>query len=276
LSTGFSHIRHIWISEPLEGSHDERTINLAYDKIEKVLLSFSIDLTSAKEGALDPSRPIKINGKTVPIADLPKDAYSLKVVEKSDIDVTDLVKYSANGTNNVFEVFYRGGKQGFGKGGNVGTLKLSLKIEVPSDDTKKAAPVMVSPKTKFCMFCQRNIPDDSVCCPYCCQRQPSGGVAGQTKKCVNCGVMLPASARFCKSCGREQPATGKSTDDKTSAPTTPKPTDVKTPTPTPTTSTATATTPKPADDKTPTAPGTAGTNTKPSADKTTSETKPST
>jgi len=276
LSTGFSHIRHIWISEPLEGSHDERTINLAYDKIEKVLLSFSIDLTAAKEGALDPSRPIKINGKTVPIAELPKDAYSLKVVEKSDIDVTDLVKYSANGTNNVFEVFYRGGKQGFGKGGNVGTLKLSLKIEVPSDDTKKAAPVMVSPKTKFCMFCQRNIPDDSVCCPYCCQRQPSGGVAGQTKKCVNCGVMLPASARFCKSCGREQPATGKSTDDKTSAPTTPKPTDVKTPTPTPTTSTATATTPKPADDKTPTAPGTAGTNTKPSADKTTSETKPST
>ena len=276
MSTGFSHIRHIWISEPLEGSHDERTINLAYDKIEKVLLSFSIDLTAAKEGALDPSRPIKINGKTVPIADLPKDAYSLKVVEKSDIDVTDLVKYSANGTNNVFEVFYRGGKQGFGKGGNVGTLKLSLKIEVPSDDTKKAAPVMVSPKTKFCMFCQRNIPDDSVCCPYCCQRQPSGGVAGQTKKCVNCGVMLPASARFCKSCGREQPATGKSTDDKTSTPTTPKPTDVKTPTPTPTTSTATATTPKPSDDKTPTAPGTAGTNTKPSADKTTSETKPST
>jgi len=272
LSTGFSHIRHIWISEPLEGSHDERTINLAYDKIEKVLLSFSIDLTAAKEGALDPSRPIKINGKTVPIADLPKDAYSLKVVEKSDIDVTDLVKYSANGTNNVFEVFYRGGKQGFGKGGNVGTLKLSLKIELPSDDTKKAAPVMVSPKTKFCMFCQRNIPADSVCCPYCCQRQPSGGVAGQTKKCVNCGVMLPASARFCKSCGREQPATGKSTDDKTSTPTTPKPTDLKTPTPTQTT--GSATTPKPADDKTPTAPGTAGTTTKPSADKTTSETKP--
>ena len=263
MATAFSHIRHIWISEPLEGSHDERTINLAYDKIEKVLLSFSIDLTAAKEGALDSSRPIKINGKTVPIADLPKDAYSLKVVEKSDIDVTDLVKYSANGTNNVFEVFYRGGKQGFGKGGNVGTLKLFLKIEVPSDETKKVAPVMVSPKTKFCMFCQRNIPDDSVCCPYCCQRQPSGGVAGQTKKCVNCGVMLPASARFCKSCGREQPATGKSTDDKTPTATTPKPTEVKTPT---------VTTPKPADDKTPT---TTGTTTKPSDDKTSSETKPS-
>jgi RNA polymerase subunit RPABC4/transcription elongation factor Spt4 len=266
LSAGFSHIRHIWISEPLEGSHDERTINLAYDKIEKVMLSFSIDLTSAKEGALDPSRPIKINGKTVPIADLPKDAYSLKVVEKSDIDVTDLVKYSANGTNNVFEVFYRGGKQGFGKGGNVGTLKLFLKIEVPSDETKKVAPVMVSPKTKFCMFCQRNIPDDSVCCPYCCQRQPSGGVAGQTKKCVNCGVMLPASARFCKSCGREQPATGKSTDDKTPTATTPKPTELKTPT---------VTTPKPADDKTPATTGTTGTTTKPSDDKTPSETKPS-
>jgi Double zinc ribbon len=267
MAAAFSHIRHIWISEPLEGSHDERTINLAYDKIEKVLLSFSIDLTAAKEGALDPSRPIKINGKTVPIADLPKDAYSLKVVEKSDIDVTDLVKYSANGTNNVFEVFYRGGKQGFGKGGNVGTLKLFLKIEVPSDETKKVAPVMVSPKTKFCMFCQRNIPDDSVCCPYCCQRQPSGGVAGQTKKCVNCGVMLPASARFCKSCGREQPATGKSTDDKTPTATIPKPTEVKTPT---------VTTPKPADDKTPTTTtGTTGTTTKPSDDKTSSETKPS-
>ncbi len=270
MSTGFSHIRHIWISEPLEGSHDERTINLAYDKIEKILLSFSIDLTSAKDGALDPSRPIKINGKTVPIPDLPKDAYSLKVVEKSDIDVTDLVKYSTNGTNNVFEVFYRGGKQGFGKGGNVGTLKLFLKIEVPSDDTKKAAPVMISPKTKFCMFCQRNIPDDSVCCPYCCQRQPSGGIAGQTKKCVNCSVMLPASARFCKSCGREQPATGKSTEDKTPTSTTPKPTDVKTPTPTPTTA-------KPTEDKTQTT-GTAGTpatTTKPSDDKTSNETKPS-
>jgi RNA polymerase subunit RPABC4/transcription elongation factor Spt4 len=274
LSTGFSHIRHIWISEPLEGSHDERTINLAYDKIEKVLLSFSIDLTSAKEGALDPSRPIKINGKTVPITDLPKDAYSLKVVEKSDIDVTDLVKYSANGTNNVFEVFYRGGKQGFGKGGAVGTLKLSLKIEVPSDETKKAAPVMISPKTKFCMFCQRNIPDDSVCCPYCCQRQPSGGVAGQTKKCVNCSVMLPASARFCKSCGREQPATAKSTDDKTPTPTTPKPTDVKTPTASTTkptdVKTPTPTTPKPTDDKTPGAP-----TPKPTDDKTPGATKPS-
>jgi hypothetical protein len=273
LSAGFSHIRHIWISEPLEGSHDERTINLAYDKIEKVLLSFSIDLTAAKEGALDPSRPIKINGKTVPIADLPKDAYSLKVVEKSDIDVTDLVKYSANGTNNVFEVFYRGGKQGFGKGGSVGTLKLFLKIEVPSDETKKAAPVMIAHKTKFCMFCQRNIPDDSVCCPYCCQRQPSGGVAGQTKKCVNCSVMLPASARFCKSCGREQPATAKSTDDKTP---TAKPTDGKTPTATTATTattakpndgkTPTATAAKPIDDKTPTA--------KPTDDKTPSATKP--
>ena len=271
MSAAFSHIRHIWISEPLEGSHDERTINLAYDKIEKVLLSFSIDLTSAKEGALDPSRPIKINGKTVPIADLPKDAYSLKVVEKSDIDVTDLVKYSANGTNNVFEVFYRGGKQGFGKGGSVGTLKLFLKIEVPLDETKKAAPVTIAPKTKFCMFCQRNIPDDSVCCPYCCQRQPSGGVAGQTKKCVNCSVMLPASARFCKSCGREQPATAKSTDDKTLA----KPTDGKTPTattakPTDDKTPTTATTAKPTDNKTPTIATTA----KPTDDKTPSATKP--
>ena len=85
--------------------------------MRKYLLSFSIDLTSAKEGALDPSRPIKINGKTVPIADLPKDAYSLKVVEKSDIDVTDLVKYSANGTNNVFEVFYRGANKDLVKAG---------------------------------------------------------------------------------------------------------------------------------------------------------------
>ena len=115
---------------------------------------------------------------------------------------------------------------------------------------------MITPKTKFCMFCQRNIPDDSVCCPYCCQRQPSGGVAGQTKKCVNCSVMLPASARFCKSCGREQPATAKSTDDKTPTSTTPKPTDVKTPTataqPKPTdVKTPTPTTPKPTDDKTP-------------------------
>jgi double zinc ribbon protein len=199
------------MGEQLEGTHDERTVNLAYDKIEKVLMDFSIDLGGSKDGALDPSRPIKINGAPVPIPDLPKDAYSLKYVEKSDIDVTELVKYSTVGVNNLFEVFYRGGEASKGKFGislgnkaqSVGTLKLSLKVFVPSEEA--AAPVVAAQKTKFCMFCQRNIPDDSVCCPYCCQRQPSGGVAGQTKKCVNCGVMLPPSARFCKSCGREQP-----------------------------------------------------------------------
>ena len=174
-------------------------------KLRKYSLSFSIDLTSAKEGALDPSRPIKINGKTVPIADLPKDAYSLKVVEKSDIDVTDLVKYSANGTNNVFEVFYRGGKQGFGKGGSVGTLKLSLKIEVPSEDTKKATSSHDFPKNKILHVLSAEHTRRFRVLSLLLQRQPSGGVAGQTKKCVNCGVMLPASARFCKSCGREQP-----------------------------------------------------------------------
>ena len=95
--------------------------------------------------------------------------------------MTDLIKYSANGTNNVFEVFYRGGKQGFGKGGNVGTLKLFLKIEVPSDETKKVAPVMVSPKTKFCMFCQRNIPDDSVCCPTAAKGSPAAALQVKQK-----------------------------------------------------------------------------------------------
>ena len=196
-------MRHIWQGEPLEGNHDERTINMAYDKIEKVFLNFTIDLTPSTEGSLDGSRPIKINGKTVSIPELPKDAYSLKIVEKSDIDVTDFIKYSTAGVNNVFEVFYRS-RKGFGKSKNVGTLKLFLKVQVPPETVEKA-PTVSAPKTKFCMMCQRNIPDDSVCCPYCCQRQPSGGVAGQTKKCVNCSVMLPPSARYCKSCGREQP-----------------------------------------------------------------------
>jgi RNA polymerase subunit RPABC4/transcription elongation factor Spt4 len=218
---------------------------LAYDDIEKVLLNFTIDLTASKDGALDSSRPIKINGKNVAIPDLPKDAYSLKIVEKSDIDVTQLLKYSPSGVNNSIEVFYRGTK-GFGKGGTIGTLNLSLKIQVPGGKTEKV-PVASAPKTKFCMLCQRNIPDDAVCCPYCCQRQPSGGVAGQTKKCVNCGVMLPASARYCKSCGREQPAMAKSTEERTGT-STPKPPGEKTPTQSPTVP------PKPGEDKTPTVP----------------------
>jgi hypothetical protein len=200
------------MGEQLEGDHDERIVNLAYDKIEKVLMDFSIDLGAAKEGAMDPSRPMKINGAAVLIPDMPKDAFSLKYVEKLGIDVTGLVKYSATGENNKIEVFYRGGGGSGGKFGSfggkktsaVGTLKLSLKIFVPMEKTA-AAPVIAAQKTKFCMFCQRNIPDDSVCCPYCCQRQPSGGVAGQLKKCVNCSVMLPSSARYCKACGREQP-----------------------------------------------------------------------
>jgi hypothetical protein len=212
--SAFSHLRHIWMSEPLEGNHDERTVNLAYDDIEKALLSFTIDLSASKDGALDSSRPIKINGKNIPIPDLPKDAYSLKIVEKTDIDVTEALKFSPSGANNKIEIFYRGGAKGFGKGGSVGTLNLSLKIHVPGGKSEKV-PVVSASKTKFCMLCQRNIPDDSVCCPYCCQRQPSGGVAGQAKKCVNCSVMLPASARFCKSCGREQPAIGRSPDERT-------------------------------------------------------------
>jgi hypothetical protein len=200
------------MGEQLEGDHDERIVNLAYDKIEKVLMDFSIDLGAAKEGAMDPSRPMKINGAPVPIPDMPKDAFSLKYVEKSGLDVTELVKYSASGENNKIEVFYRGGGDGSGgkfgsllskKTSTVGTLKLSLKIFVPGKEV--VAPVVAAQKTKFCMFCQRNIADDSVCCGYCCQRQPSGGVAGQLKKCVNCSVMLPPSARYCKSCGREQP-----------------------------------------------------------------------
>lgn len=202
LSVSYSHPRHIWTGQPVGEPPEIKFINLAYEKIDKVLLSFSIDLTSSKDAALDPSRPIRINDQPVNIPDLPRDPYSLSYVERNDIDVTDLVRYSANGVNNKIEVFYRIRERRLMKK-QFGMLKLSLKIFLPAEESEVQQPVYASPKTKFCMFCQRNIPEDSVCCPYCCERQIAGGA--NPKKCVNCSEMLPPRARFCKKCGNSQP-----------------------------------------------------------------------
>jgi len=152
---------------------------------------------------LDPSRAIRINDQTVQFAErLPMDQYSLSYVERNDVDVTELIKYSATGINNKIEVFFNIRERRLIKK-QIGMLKLSLKIFLPAEEGEVQQPIYAAPKTKFCMFCQRNIPDDSVCCPYCCERQIAGGA--NPKKCVNCSEMLPPRANFCKKCGNSQP-----------------------------------------------------------------------
>lgn len=194
--------RHVWLNEQIKGNPAVKFINLAYDEIEKITLSFLIDLTSSQKSALDASRPIRINDNIVNIADLPKDPYSLSYIERSDIDVTNLLRYSPKGENNKIEVFYRGG------GGNLlrlkkpsGILNMTLTFFLPEKvvETKQSK----IENYMFCIFCRKEIPDVSKYCLHCGVKQEGGG--RDIKSCVTCNISLPSNARFCRSCGSTQP-----------------------------------------------------------------------
>jgi len=197
------HSRKIWVNENILENPEVRIINLKYEKIEKILLSFSIDVTYSSNNYLDPSRPIKINGENVKIPDMPRDPHSLSFVEKKDIDVTDMFRYSVDGRDNRIEIFFRLNQKGwFLKKNEYGKIDLELSIYLPQTQTKSDDGPL---KFIFCIFCRKEIPDYSKFCLHCGRKQEGAG--REIKKCTTCSESLPDVAIYCKNCGSSQPKT---------------------------------------------------------------------
>lgn len=191
-------VRDVWPADtPLEIPIRVRRINLAYEEIEKILLYFKFKSTS--RSFLNPSRPININDQAVEIHDLPDNPELLTLVEKSDIDVSNLVKVSKQGEYNIVQVNVVE-KRHFWSRGPIGTFQLSFKIYVKD----KVEPIQNRlPNTKFCMHCGYNNPESSIYCGNCGLEAPSGN---ETKECVNCKALLPLVAKYCYVDGVRQPA----------------------------------------------------------------------
>ena len=200
------HLRILWRDSPVDKSPEQKAINLAYEPetIEKISISFSIDLTSSSS-FLNSASPFRINEKELKIDDLPHDASFLSKVEKYDIPITELLKIDTRGTKNadnkISVNFVDKRKQ---KSKPAGTLTLYLTV-IQHDVVKEVSKPVTGPKTKFCMYDGKNIPDDAIFCCYCSLEQPRGGAA--PKECRNCQALLPPVAVFCKECGNEQPRT---------------------------------------------------------------------
>jgi hypothetical protein len=200
------HLRVIWRDFPCTKSPEQRGITLAYepDSIESILMSFSIDLT--RSGSfLNAASPVRINEKEFKIQDIPQDTSFLSKVEKNDIPITDLLKIDAKGTknaDNMIAVNYVDKRRQKQKSMPAGTLTLYFTV-IQHEVVREVTKSVTGPKTKFCMYDGKNIPDDSVFCCYCGQEQPRGGAS--PKECRNCQALLPPVAVYCKECGNEQP-----------------------------------------------------------------------
>jgi hypothetical protein len=202
-----SHLRHIWLNEPIKSSPAVKLIYLAYEKIERILLSFTIDLSRSTNSYLDPSRPIKINGTIVQIPELQRDSYSLNFVERKELDVTKLLKHSPTGEDNTIEVYFKSSQKFWSKK-EVGKLNLVFTIYFPKEEApKQQKQESMSIKFMFCIFCRREIPDYSKFCCHCGAKQEGGG--REVKTCTVDNESLPQNARFCRKCGTAQPQSDK-------------------------------------------------------------------
>jgi ribosomal protein L40E len=221
--------RHvIWNNEKIGPSPARRTVIFKYPEVEKVLLSFSIDLAvgGSSRSYLDPSKPITVNGKLLRLPDLQSDPTSLRVVERSDIDITPLVASSALGVENVFEVNYILGDRSLLKR-QAGNLSLTLSIITPERKMVRfcffcGAPNGLGAKqcvrcgkllevggmqTTVCTKCGETIPlrSDVRFCDKCGTLQETATPEpGRTKSCKNCGAAIDADAVFCSKCGTPQ------------------------------------------------------------------------
>lgn len=200
------HLRIMWRGSPVTTSPERKGVCLAYDpgSIEKILMSLSVDLTSSGS-FLNPAAPLRVNDRDMKIEGLSEstDQAFLSKVEKNDILVTDLLKIDPKGTknaDNMISVNYVDRRKQ--KSEPAGTLSLYLTV-VEQDIVKEVSKPVAGPKTKFCMYDGRSIPDDAVFCCYCSLEQPRGGAA--PKECRNCRALLPPVAVYCKECGNEQP-----------------------------------------------------------------------
>ena len=197
-----NHLRQVWFNEPIRDSPAVKFIHLAYEKVERIILSFTIDLSRSPNSFLDPTRPIKINGTTVQIPDLQRDSYSLNFVEQKEIDVTNLLKYSSTGEDNTVEVYFKSNQKFWSKS-DAGKLNLVFTIYFPKEEPPKQKQESVSIKFMFCIFCRKEIPDYSKFCCHCGAKQERGG--RDIKTCSVDNESLPQNARFCRKCGTAQP-----------------------------------------------------------------------
>ena len=189
--------RHIiWDNERINSSPVRRSVIFKYPELEKVLLSFSIDLAvgGSSGSYLDPSKPVTVNGKILKVQDLPSDPTSLRMVEKAEIDITPLVTTGAEGVENVFEVNYIMGEKGLFKR-QTGNLSLSLIVVTPE---RKVA--------RYCFFCGAQNELGAKQCSRCEKLLEVGGM--QTAACAKCGETIPlrSDVRFCDKCGALQEA----------------------------------------------------------------------
>jgi len=196
-----NHLRQVWFNEPIKDSPAVKLIHLAYEKVERIILSFTIDLSRSGNSYLDPSRPIKINGTIVQIPELQRDSYSLTFVERKEIDVTNLLKYSPTGEDNTIEVYFKSNQKLWSKK-QTGKLSLVFTIYFPKEEAPKKQE-SVSIKFMFCIFCRREIPDFSKFCCHCGAKQEGGG--REIKTCTVDQESLPQNARYCRKCGSAQP-----------------------------------------------------------------------
>jgi RNA polymerase subunit RPABC4/transcription elongation factor Spt4 len=220
----------VWKDEQIGPPPAKRVVIFKYPGLEKVLLSFSIDLAMAGSSRtyLDPSKPIVINGKIAGIPDLPSDSTKLRVIERSDIDVTPLIKNSPSGTDNQIEVNYIVGDKGLFRR-KIGSLTMSLKVVTPEPKVERlirycffcGAQNEIGAKqcircgrlqeiggeeTTICANCKATIPlrPDVKFCDKCGALQEERAVVKGMKKCSNCDVMIQSDAKFCSNCGAKQ------------------------------------------------------------------------
>ena len=164
--------------------------------------SSSVRVAAAKRM---PGAAVFINGKAVPIPDLPQSELALRYVPVTDVDVTKLVRSGTGGQQNLIELHYNTPKLYYPKAvtdKRVGTLSLSLTIVI-SEASQPQAPQ--TPKNKFCWFCQYPLAYEAKFCSNCGHDLSNIGV--NPKKCVKCGCALPANSLFCDVDGSPQPTT---------------------------------------------------------------------
>ncbi len=196
----------VWKNKGIGRPPAREELVLTFREIRRALMSFTVEF--GKGGTkLDPDQAIVINNKIVPNLDLPRNkrSKSLEYVEQRDIDITNLLRTSASGERNIFEVNYL--LSAFDVAAtaipnkSIGKLTLEVKVFYPGTIILPPPP---PPGTIFCMICGKgNIPVGSVVCPFC--RESLVHTGTNVKECRNCGKKLPTTARFCEKCGTPQP-----------------------------------------------------------------------
>jgi hypothetical protein len=197
---------HIWNNEKIGYPPAHRDFSLGYSAVDKVLLSFIFDASATPGAYLDPKGPVLINGRIVPIPDLPQSQLALKRVELNDIDATKFVKIGPAGPKNLIEINYVIPPVSRVKpflARHVGILTLHFTVVLPTPKTEeKPKEIETKRDSKFCWYCGRSIPTESRACLYCTNRLEV--IDDNPKKCRNCSSALPRIAVFCDRCGSRQ------------------------------------------------------------------------